>query len=228
VRLTHRAFLILGGVALVALNSGAGPALSVNAASAVRAEKIIFRDGFRKAKGGWATGSNAHETAGYLQGSLFIEMKKAREGYSALATKAPPAGNMLVEVSARNVSGRSDARFGVDCRSNYSKKPPYRDLGYTFSIYNDGSFAIERSEAQRVKLLAQGQSAKIAGGRSSYKIGASCLGSRLTLIVDGRPIASATDRTYTRGRYGVFVWVDQGGKVPATVRFTNFVVRQPG
>jgi hypothetical protein len=213
-------------LSLLAFDGGTVTTVPAEARPTVESGKIIFQDDFRKRKGGWDTGSNGHEAAGYSPGSFFIQMKKAGQGYSSLATQAPAATNMLVEVSARNVTGHSDTRFGVDCRSTYSRIPPYRDIGYTFAIYNDGSFGIERSERKGVKVLAQGQSPKIVRGRSSYRIGANCVGSRLTLIVDGKSIASTTDSTYTRGKYGLFVWADPHGSVPATVRFTDFLVQQ--
>jgi hypothetical protein len=75
-----------------------------------------------------------------------------------------------------------------------------------------------------VKVLARGQSPKIAQGRHSHDVAARCIGIHLTLLVDGKAIATVSDSTYRRGRYGVFVWADGSSAVPATVRFTNFIV----
>jgi hypothetical protein len=55
---------------------------------------VIFQDNFSKPMGGWATGSNSHQTVGYSHRSLFVKMKKAGEGYAALATTAPQARNI--------------------------------------------------------------------------------------------------------------------------------------
>jgi WD40-like Beta Propeller Repeat len=218
-RTAMRTGVLLIGVGFVTLAALSSVGMAQNVG------RVIFRDNFSKRKGGWITGSNRHEAVGYSHGSLFIEMKRAGEGYSALATAAPQASNMTVSVTAKNITGHSGTRFGVDCRSNRSSTPPYRDLGYTFSIYNDGSFGIERSQAQSVKVLARGQSAKIAHAHRSYDVAARCVGTRLTLLVDGKAIATVSDSTYTRGRYGVFVWADGSSLVPATVRFSNFIVR---
>jgi hypothetical protein len=224
-RLRALAFFALG---LLVVNSGTVAAVPRKAQSSVQVQpgKIIFQDDFRTRKGGWNTGSDSQEAAGYSHGNLFVQMKQAGHGYSSLATKAPAATNMLVEVTARNVTGHPDTRFGVNCRSRYDRKPPHVDIGYIFSMYNDGSFGIERSDGKSVKVLTRGQSSKIAQRRSSYRIGANCVGSRLTLIVDGKSIASTTDSTYSRGRYGLFIWIDPSGSAPATVRYTDFVVRQ--
>lgn len=186
--------------------------------------RLIFHDDFSKQKGGWVTGSNSDEAVGYSDGSLFIKLKKSG-GYSALATTAPQAGDMIVSARAQNVSGSPGTRFGVDCRANYSSVPPHRDVGYTFSIYNDGSFGIERSQPRSTKVLKRGQSPKIAHSRHSYNVAAKCVGTRLTLLVDGKAIAAVSDSTYSRGRYGVFAFADPSSPLPTTVRYSDFIVR---
>ena len=51
------------------------------------------------------------------------------------------------------------------------------------------------------------------------------MGDQVSLFVNSKKIASAKDRTYAGGWYGLWVATDPSAHTPAEVRFTNFVVR---
>jgi hypothetical protein len=63
----------------------------------------------------------------------------------------------------------------------------------------------------------------ITRNASSYRVGVDCGNGRLTLYVDGKQIATATDNTYGTGSVGLFTW--SGDKAPsADVHFDDFLL----
>jgi len=193
----------------LALAGWSGPSRS----AAVTAGRIIFQDDFSNPKSGWNTSSDAQSSVGYQGGAYFIKIKKPglTDSYANLA---PAPRDVLVEVVARNVTGRSDTAFGVACRNS-------KTGGYQFGIYDDGTYTLRRSKGLRSVPMKEGGSALIPVRAALYRIGASCVGDRLSLFVNGKKIASVKDDTYASGWYGL--WAAASG--PREIRFTKFVVR---
>lgn len=128
-----------------------------------------------------------------------------------------------IEVDAVKVNGPDDNRMGVICR--YQDKENF----YQFLISSDGYYGI-------LKVL-DGKSTIISGGQLEYSadvaavtgekvhIQAVCLGSSLTLSVNGTLLASAYDQDLLHGDVGLTAGANVAK--PVDVLFDDFRVSQP-
>jgi len=121
--------------------------------------------------------------------------------------------DVVIEVSAEQVSGPDDNAYGIICR--YQDKENF----YLFLISGDGYYAIGKykSGADRVTYLTEdgqfAQSDQINQGAAKNQIQASCVGNELNLSVNGYPLLTAVDTDFTSGDIGVAVSALQQGTV---------------
>ena len=100
---------------------------------------------------------------------------------------------------------------------------------YYVGAANDGAYAIARKINGETKILSDAKnewaiSKDIPKNMSSYRLGADCTPSGVTLYVDGKKIASASDSSFTSGLTGVFVLTFDIAS--AEVRFDDFAITQ--
>jgi hypothetical protein len=191
---------------------------------AARGGTVIFKDDFSDPKSGWDIGSNAREAVGYHGGAYFIKVKRRHWSFVASNPSAPAPKDVALEVTAQNVTRRSDTLFGIFCRAHGSGT---RVLGYGLAIYDDGTYGITRGDRSHTVLLIKGASPKISRGSAIYMIAAVCTGPLLSLFVDGKKIVSVKDSTYKGGSFGLEAGTDSSVHGVREVRFTNLIVRKP-
>ena len=160
---------------------------------------------------------------GRLPGTRVLHSdQETHYAWESVADFAPAPRDGLVEVTARNVTGRDDTAFGVVCRVSANH-------GYQLVIFNNGEYGIlrEGGEGTVGVVLADARSSLIPVGAAAYRIGASCVGDQLSLFVNCKKIASIKDKTFVSGSYGLAADTISGVHGPREVRFTKFVVRAP-
>lgn len=116
--------------------------------------------------------------------------------------------------------GSNSASWGIVCRSVSVGN------NYVMGIYNDGSSYIAKSKNNRATILARGNpSTAVRKGQANNHIQGDCVGSKLTLYVNGRKLVEATDAEFGSGSVGLFGDYTAG---PVTdVSFDNFLVSSP-
>jgi hypothetical protein len=131
----------------------------------------------------------------------------------------------IVAVQARQVGGPNDNAYGVICR--YQNPENF----YVFLISGDGYYAIGKYQAgsdQINYLTGDGQytfSNVINQGAAANEIRASCIGSELSLTVNGIPLETVTDSTFVVGDIGLAASTFQPGT--AVIQFDNIQVIAP-
>jgi hypothetical protein len=188
------------------------------------ASKILYQDDFSRTDGGWVTGADADTTVEYLNGGMRILIKSPN-----FVTWSRPHQNLPVDVrveaDATKVAGPDINAFGVFCRFK-DKDHFYR--GYATS---DGYVAIVTRENGTSKVIsaADGKlhhSSSVNQGNALNHLRLDCIGSTLTLYVNGKRAASAIDTALTSGGdVGVVAGAEEDGGVD--ILFNNFVVYQP-
>lgn len=131
----------------------------------------------------------------------------------------------IVTVQARQVGGPNDNAYGVICR--------YQDPEnfYVFLISGDGYYAIGKYQTgndQIVYLTGGGQytfSNVINQGAAANEIRASCIGSELSLTVNGIPLETVSEPTFVLGDIGLAASTFQPGT--AVIQFDNIQVIAP-
>ncbi len=185
---------------------------------------VLFQDDFSgDLNCGWAT---------YNRGGTVVAME---DGVMRMSTSQPGQiwwtnpgrtfSDVIVTVQARQSDGPNDNAYGVICR--------YQDEGnfYLFLISGDGYYAIGKYQGgneQITYLTGNGRfqfSDVINQGIATNQIRASCIGTELTLSVNGIQLAAVTDPTFVSGDIGLGVSTLAPGT--AVVEFDNILVLAP-
>ncbi|HEX7541001.1 MAG TPA: hypothetical protein VF352_02625, partial [Anaerolineales bacterium] len=132
--------------------------------------------------------------------------------------------DVRIEVDATKSGGPDDNAFGVICR--------YQDMDnfYFFYISSDGyiGIGVEKAGSETIISSSDGNlvsDSNINQGAATNHLRADCVGSTLTLYVNGTQIATATDSTFTGGDVGL---IARTFKVAGTdILFKNFFVYKP-
>lgn len=183
---------------------------------------IILQDDFSDTGSGWDRSSSDEAQTDYQNGQYRILV--SAESYSAWANpNLSSYTDTRVEVDATKAGGDDDNEFGVVCRhadvNNY----------YVGMISSDGFYGFfSRVDGGNLELIgtdSMDTSDAILQGSATNHIRFDCVGSTLTLYVNGTMLGSVADSTHTSGDVGLYAGTyDIGG---TDILFDNFVVYQP-
>lgn len=131
--------------------------------------------------------------------------------------------DVIIEVDLTQASGGADATFGVMCRMDDNAN------FYFFGITGDGQYGIGIQENWQRTWLGTGQletNADILPTGETNRLRAACVGSTLSLTVNGREYLVVNDETLMDGdNFGMFI---ASAEEPGNdVTFDNLVVYQP-
>ncbi len=182
----------------------------------------IFEDDFSDSNSGWPIEADSDKAASYDgSGQYLITATKPRQD-----VWAPYPGDDLsdvrVEVDASKSFGPEDNSFGIVCRFVDN------DNFYFLVVSSDGYQAIGKYQAGQFSYLSAEQMEQTSGinpGTAVNHIRADCVGSTLTLYVNGQQVSSVTDGSFPIGEVGLIVGTFDEPNVG--VLFDNFVVTRP-
>jgi hypothetical protein len=189
----------------------------------------IFEDDFSDTSSGWDVDEGTGEEVWILEyalGGYRIYNPPPDTNLVGLNEEdaGTAIGDAVIEVDATPVSGgipeKEDAGLGVMCRvldyDNY----------YSFGIHGDGHPAIFKQKNGEWDELASGPPTDaFKGGNTTNRLRADCVGSNLTLYVNGQKVLEAQDSDFQAGQVGLFAQ-DDGGK-GIEILFDNFLVSSP-
>lgn len=184
------------------------------------AEDVLYRDDFSDPSSGWDRVDTADGVTAYQDGRYRILVNTANT--DVWANPGLEFGDAIIEVEATKAGGPDDNDFGVICR--------YRDVDnfYFFLVSSDGYYGIGRVVAGEQTLIGDDQlypDESIRQGEATNHIRADCIGSSLTLHVNGVELAEVQDDTLASGDVGLLAGTfDQPG---TEILFDDFVVRKP-
>lgn len=187
---------------------------------------VLFQDDFSDTSSGWDQYNDTAGLTDYDNGAYRIRVDTTEYTYWANPGQEALPGDVRVEVDATKAGGPDNNDFGVICR--YREGESTADF-YQFAITSDGYAGIVLVIANNQTVLSQDallQPYDIINQReASNHITAECIGSTLTLYVNGVQVDSVTDTTLTSGDVGLIAGsYDQGG---VDILFDNFVVTRP-
>ena len=162
----------------------------------------LLNDDFDGSKDcGWLLFNGRGITEEIAEDSLRIS--NSLPGELAWANADRNLNDQIINVQARQVSGPDDNAYGVICR--YQNEENF----YVFLVSGDGHYAIGKYQSgspQVQYLTGEGQyvfSEAINQGAAQNDIRASCIGSELSLAVNGIPLETVTDPTFVTGDVGL-------------------------
>ena len=203
--------LILGLASLACFSTGS-PTPSSN---------ILFSDDFSNTSKKWDQVTDGSRTTDYYNNSYRIVVNDTNTD-----TWANPGSESFtdtrIEVDATKNGGPDDNDFGIICR--------YTDVDkfYYGVISSDGYYSIMKMTSDGGKPIGNEnmlQSDKIILGASSNHIRFDCVGSTLTLYVNGTQIDQQTDADYIAGNVGMIAGTFT--TAGTDILFDNYFIYKP-
>lgn len=210
---TYKLSLFIAVITLSAL------ACSFGAGDSGSDGNILYEDDFSNPDSGWDQYNDGEGFTDYDNGTYKIGVYN-----DTLFYWANPYENftdVIIEVQAQKVTGGDDMQYGIICRHEDV------DNWYALIISGDGFAAIRKryngSELDFVTDWAEVSA--INTGNAGNNLRAECIGSQLSLYVNGTLAISANDGDITSGDAGLMAGTfDQAS---TEVLFDNFVVKKP-
>ena len=198
---------------------GASPASPALDPVTAPADQRIYYDDFSSPESGWAryreAGINDYEDGRYR---FLVEL----ENFYAWSVAGQRYEDVRITVLTEFAPGAEQAELGVLCR--------YRDSEnfYFFSITSTGLYGIVKMSAGTEQFLGTDDyqpSDAILSGFAINHLQAECVGSRLSLYVNGTHLITVQDTDYLIGDVGLLVGTFASPN--ANVYFDDFEVYQP-
>lgn len=183
---------------------------------------VLFQDDFSDTGSGWYTSSDSDGLMDYSNGVFDMQVYTSDLLLFTTANQNLQS-DVVIDVDTFKAGGPDDNAFGVICR--YVDP----DNFYFFIISSDGYAGVAKYENNELYVITEsGQmdyTEVITQGASSNHITASCIGSTLTLTVNGTQLYSITDTSFSRGDVGFVAKSFSIGGVD--INFDNLVVTKP-
>lgn len=180
---------------------------------------ILYQDDFSSSNSGWDQYSDSEGLTDYENGAYKIGIYTDTMFY--WANPYQDFGDVIVEVEAQKTGGGDDMQYGIVCRHSDV------DNWYVLVISGDGWAAIrKRYQGSDLEYIADWvEVSSVNTGNSTNMLRAECVGSRLSLYVNGSLAVETNDPDISSGDAGLMAGTfDQS---TAEVLFDNFVVRKP-
>ncbi len=182
---------------------------------------ILFSDDFSNTSKKWDQVSDGSRTTDYYNNSYRIVVNDTNS--DAWANPGSEGfTDTRIEVDATKNGGPDDNDFGIICR--YTGV----DTFYYGVISSDGYFSIMKMTSDGGKPIGNEnmlQSDSITQGTSTNHIRFDCVGSTLTLYINGDQIDQQTDADYTTGNVGLIAGTFT--TAGTDILFNNFIVYKP-
>jgi hypothetical protein len=182
---------------------------------------ILFSDDFSTTKNKWDQVNDSSRITDYYENAYRIMINDTNSD-----TWANPGNesftDVRIEVDATKNAGPDDNDFGVICR--------YIDVDkfYYGVVSSDGYYAIMKMSGSTGSPIGQDtmlQSDQISQGGATNHVRFDCVGSTLTLYVNGTQIDQQTDSDYTTGNVGLVA--GSFSTAGTDILFDNFIVYKP-
>jgi hypothetical protein len=179
-----------------------------------------FQDDFSDTSSGWDRNASEQGSTDYIDGGYHIFV--APENYSVWANPGQFFTDVSVQTDAHKLSGVDDNEYGVICR--------YEDTGnfYAASISSDGYYGVidvNEGEFGYVGMEGMQPTDLINLGDGSNHVQLDCVGTTLTLYVNGVQVVSVEDDSHASGDVGLYAGTFNSPNID--IFFDNFAASQP-
>ena len=215
-----RVLLILAVLALAALACEFSFGFGDNASSSSD-PNVLFEDDFSNVDSGWdrstytGLGLTDYENGGY-------RIQVIAENSYVFANPSRNFSDVSITVEATKIGGDDDNEFGVICRQANLEN------FYAATISSDGFYsfvALKDDSLQFLNMENMLPAPAINQGDATNTIRLDCIGSKLTLYVNGEFVGETVDDSLSSGDVGLYAGTFS---IPGTdILFDNMVVREP-
>lgn len=189
---------------------------------------VLYQDNFSNTNSGWPSLTDADGITDYDAGFYRIKVDTIGLEGNGMNIWAHPGqdikGDVRVEVDATKIGGPDANEMGVLCR--YTKKNKNYNF-YYFVITSDGFAGIAKMASDTPTLISGNElnASDAIHKTGSNHIRADCLGEKLTLYINNKLAATATDNEFTGGDIGLIAGTDKTTGVD--IHFDNLIVTVP-
>jgi len=221
------AVLVLASLACSAISSGTSnpPTLPTQPSNQNAPQnssgQVLFQDDFSDSSSGWPVDADTDKSASYTADNQYL-LQAFTAKQDVWAHPGQSFGDVRVEVDATKSSGPEDNSFGLVCRFVDN------DNFYFFVVSSDGYQAIGKYQAGQFSYLSADKmqsTSNVKSGTAVNHLRADCIGSTLTLYINGQQTSSVSDSSFSTGDVGVIVGTFDTPNVG--ILFDNFVVYKP-
>ncbi|HNT24447.1 MAG TPA: hypothetical protein PKM21_08785 [Anaerolineales bacterium] len=214
--------LVVGTLVLLAMACQAVvPPEESSAPASTSQPSVLFQDDFSDVNSGWDRYEDTDALNDYYNDGYRILVNKPSWWF--WSNPGLNFSDVIIDVDATKIGGPDENDMGIICR--------YKDDAnfYFFTISSDGYYGVSKfvnGEEFLIGMESLGFNDTIVkiGGTTNH-MQARCVGSSLTLTVNGQVLADVNDSEFTSGDVGLIV-----GAYDATgvdILFDNFVVAKP-
>lgn len=161
--------------------------------------------------GSYPVGAEDPDSALSISGGRYeIEHRAAQSTSFTWGAGGNAHQDVIIEVTAEQLSSENDNLYGVGCRLSTEKNGD--QSGYVLLVSGDGHYGIARLNNRSLFfILGWNQSDAIHEGQASNSIRAVCIDDYLALYANGKFLGEASDSQYIRaGQVGLFAGVIEG------------------
>ena len=181
---------------------------------------LLFSDDFSNESSGWDRISNTDGLTNYVNDQYHIHVN--RPDYDVFANPYRSFTDVRIEVDATDVGKVADNNFGLICR--YADRNDF----YAGLISSDGHYGIFKIKGGGYTLLGMDSmpiSPIILPAAEKNLIRLDCIGSTLTLFVNGIQLDARQDTDFGSGDVGLLA--GSYGTAGVEIAFDNFKVYSP-
>ncbi len=193
----------------------------LSTATKTPASNLLFSDDFTDTSKKWDQVSETTRSTDYYNGAYRMTVNDTNSDTWSNPGKQSFT-DTRIEVDATKNGGPDDNDFGVICR--------YTDVDkfYYGVISSDGYYGIMKMTSNGgtpVGSDKMGESDRVTKGAATNHIRFDCIGSTLTLFVNGNQVDQQTDADYTAGNAGLIAGTFS--EAGTDILFDNFMVYKP-
>ncbi len=214
--------LVIGSVGCGDKQTGPSPVSTPTPTPA----QVLFEDDFSNDSSGWDTYSDKYGEAFYQDGWLHVRNNGSNE-YADYSYAHQYFTDFILEVETKLVDGTDDNWHTVSARDDGTGNC------YQFCISADGYYLVEKwVDEVRIEFKEPTLSIHIKRGKGAINIvRVECVGSELSLSVNGHLLANVSDSTFTGGDIVLGASLPAGASVSESqfteVAFDNIIITAP-
>jgi hypothetical protein len=197
------------------------PTLGIGSEQGLPPSVVLYSDDFSNPQSGWQLSQDVRGSrSAYEHQALRIVVNEVEMDYWSEAPVDYRDGRFAVDAS--KLGGPDDNYFGIFCRMTDSLDY------YAFLISSDGYYGIAKVKSGNYLLLnadAMDFSPMIMKGRGTNRVRADCIGSHLSLYVNGELLVEVQDDDFSVGKLGLIAGSHE--VIGVDILFDNFTVYQP-
>lgn len=192
--------------------------------------RVLFEDDFSSRTNPWDIEDQEYKITDFTDGQYRIWVNNDQLDVWGVAHQYFE-GDVSIQVEASKVAGPDINDYGLICRYTEDENNDAENQYwfYFFIIGSNGAATIAKVDGTRQTYLSQSGSMEyhsaIRTGNATNTIRADCIGSTLTLYVNGQQVMRVRDDSFQAGDVGLIAGTFD--EIGVDIRFDNFIVTRP-